>query len=307
MNRHARLSFFSAFFAIIMMLLLTACGSTTGVVSTGGKTVAVLTASTPPLTRSNDNGTMKQVRTSHSNSTSTNTSTSMVPLKVTGVDMAVNPPTLRNYTCGTGITETYTATFHFPTHNVGGPVKFDYTTNNGRASEPASLVVRPGQTSTTYAFSWSGRLPSDNTAPGLGGVMVTFPNAYTSQLLAPLGPCKPAPLAPFHVNSISLSASPALTGHSCGSFFTETYTATFHIAPGGPGGTIVFQYTTTNGRSSSSNVSLNVFRGQTTATYVFKWSGTLDASHTAPGIGIVMISSPDQMISPSVAPVGVCY
>ncbi len=136
--------------------------------------------------------------------------------------------------------------------------------------------------------------------------MVTSPNAYTSQLLAPSGQCVAAPAAPFSVTSIGLAASPALTGHTCGSSFTESYTATFHIAPGGPGGTIVFQYTTTNGRSSSPNVSLPVSAGQTTATYVFTWSGTLPADHTAPGIGIVMTSAPSQMISPSAAPTGMC-
>ena len=208
--------------------------------------------------------------------------------------------------CGTNTTETYKALFHFPANNAGGLVKFEYTTNNGRGSQPASFSVRPGQTSATYAFSWSGPVDSSNTTPGHGGVTVTSPNAYTSDLLAPLGPCIPAQAAPFKVNSISLAASPEVTGHRCGTSFTETYTATFHIAAGGPGGTLVFQYTTNNGRSSSSNVSLHVAAGQTTATYVFKWSGTLPESHTAPGVGIVMVSAPNQITSPSVTPDGGC-
>jgi len=97
-----------------------------------------------------------------------------------------------------------------------------------------------------------------------------------------------------------------VTGHRCGSPFTENYTATFHIAPGGPGGTIVFQYTTNNGRSTSSNVSLQVAAGQTTATYTFKWSGALPESHTAPGIGGILVSAPNQIESPLVTPDGGC-
>jgi hypothetical protein len=86
--------------------------------------------------------------------------------------------------------------------------------------------------------------------------------------------------------------------------FTESYTSTFTLAPGGPGGTILFQYTTNNGRSSSATNSLVVAAGQTTATYVFKWSGTLTVSHTAPGIGMVMLLAPSQMISPAATPPG---
>jgi len=108
------------------------------------------------------------------------------------------------------------------------------------------------------------------------------------------------------VTRIELSASPSLNGHACGTQFTETYTAIFHIAPNGPGGTIVFQYTTNNGRSSSPNVSLHVAAGQTTATYQFTWSGQLPADHTAPGIGMVLMSAPNQGESPQALPSGSC-
>jgi hypothetical protein len=104
---------------------------------------------------------------------------------------------------------------------------------------------------------------------------------------------------------VDISTGPSLTGHACGSPFTETYTATFHLAPGGPGGTIVFQYTTDNGHSST-NATLNVAAGQTAATYQFTWSGKLPADHTAPGIGIVTMSAPNQGQSPQAIPSGSC-
>jgi hypothetical protein len=279
MRQYRRLSLVGAFITIALMSLLTACGNATGTTTTGSTSANATT--TPSSVKS-----------------------SSVPLKVTSVDINLSVPTLGNDTCGTNITETYTATFHFPANNAGGQVAFTSTTNNGRASQPATLAVSAGQTSATYAFSWSGQLSADNTVPGPGGVQVTAPNAYTSQLVAPSGACTQAASTPFKVTSIGLSAGPDLSGHVCGTNFTESYTATFNIASGGPGGTIVFQYTTNNGRSSSSNVSLVVAAAQTTATYVFKWSGTLSQSHTDPGIGIVMMSAPSQVTSPSTTPPG---
>jgi hypothetical protein len=270
--------------AVALVSLLAACGtpSTTGTGSTGtGSTVTAV---------------------------ATNSSTSSVPLKVTGVDIHLSVPSVSTYTCGTNITENYTATFHFPANNSGGQVMFGYTTNNGRSNTPATLTIKAGQTSATYTFSWSGQTSEDNTVPGPGGVQVTTPNAYTSKLVAPSGTCTSASTAsaPFNVTSVGLSTSPDMTAYRCGSPFTESYTATFHIAPGGPGGTIVFQYTMNNGRSTSSNVSLSVAPGQTIATYTFKWSGTLPASHTDPGIGGVMVSAPNQLESPLVTPEGGC-
>jgi hypothetical protein len=282
MKKYSLLSHLSAFIAIALMSLLSACGNAP-------------TSTAPP-----------SITSSVGNASPTNSSTASIPLKVTGVDINLSVPTLSKYTCGTNITETYTATFHFPAHNAGGQVKFESTTNNGRSSQPATLTVSPDQTTATYAFSWSGQLSSDNTVPGRGGVMVTAPNSLTSDLVAPSGTCTvEAPVA-FKVSSIELAASPEVTGHRCGSSFTENYTATFHIVPGSAGGTIVFQYTTNNGRSSSANVSLHVAAGQTTATYVFKWSGPLPQDHTAPGTGIVMMSAPNQITSPSAIPDGGC-
>jgi hypothetical protein len=285
MKKYSLLSHLSAFIAIALMSLLAACGN------------APATTSTPSIISSTSNT---------SSASPTNGSTSSVPLKVTGVDIDLSIPTLSKYTCGTNMTETYTATFHFPAHNAGGQVKFESTTNNGRSSQPETLAVSPDQTNATYAFSWSGPLSSDNTVPGRGGVIVSAPNAFTSDLVAPSGACTVEAPAAFKVSSIELAASPEVTGHRCGSSFTENYTATFHIASGSAGGTIVFQYTTNNGRSSSADVSLHVAAGQTTATYVFKWSGPLPQDHTAPGTGIVMMSAPNQIISPSAVPDGGC-
>ncbi len=285
MSKRMQFSLFTAFLALIMVSLFAACGTPN----------STATATASPTT------------TTSSATSTASPSNSTVPLKVIGVDISLSIPTIRSTTCGTNVTESYSAIFHFSTNNSGGTVTFQTTTNNGRSSQPASLTIRPQQTSATYTFSQSGQVNSDNVFPGRGGVQVTAPNSYTSDLVAPLGPCRSATTtSPFQVTRIGLAAGPEVTGHRCETQFTEYYTATFHIAPSGSGGTIVFQYTIDNGRSSSANVSLPIAADQTTATYTFQWSGTLPQSHTAPGIGIVMMSAPNQMISPPATPPGGC-
>lgn len=228
-----------------------------------------------------------------------------VPLKVLSVDIAVGP-SLNGQTCGSPFTETYTATFHFPANHVGGQVQFQYTTDNGRGTTTASMTVPVGQTTATYQFTWSGSLPADHTAPGPGGVVVTSPNSLTSQMVAPSGSCTTVASSAFQVTSVDIATSSSLNGIACGSQLTEVYTATFHLASGGPGGTIVFQYTTDNGRGTSPYVSFLVTAGQTTVIYQFTWSGKLPADHTAPGNGIVLLSAPNQGQSPTAIPSGAC-
>lgn len=226
-------------------------------------------------------------------------------LTVLGVDMAVSPQTLSGYACGANVTVTYTATFHFPVNNPGGQVAFQYTTDNGRGDTQDSLTVQPGQTSVPYKFTWSGALPADHTMPEPGGVIVTAPNSLTSALVGPSGTCSAATAA-FAVTSVAVTAGPSLSGQTCGSQFTETYTATFHIAPNGPGGTITFTYTTDNGRSNSQSVNLQVAAGQTVIKSKFYWKGTLPADHTEPGVGIVLVTAPNAVTSTGGVPTGMC-
>lgn len=119
-------------------------------------------------------------------------------------------------------------------------------------------------------------------------------------------PTSTPPSAPFKVTNIDMAVSPtSIAGLSCGTNITVTYTATFHIAPDGPGGTIQFLYTRNNGHASPS-ASVNVNPGQTTATYTFTWSGQLPADHTLPGGGGVIMASPNIVTSSYVWPDGQC-
>lgn len=111
-----------------------------------------------------------------------------VLLKVMSVEIAVGP-SLNGQTCGSPFTETYTATFHFPANHTGGQVQFQYTTDNGRGSTPASLTIPAGQTTATYQFTWSGKLPADHTAPGTGIVFLSAPNQGESPAAIPSGSC----------------------------------------------------------------------------------------------------------------------
>ena len=227
-----------------------------------------------------------------------------VPFTVTSVDLAVTPASIDGMPCGSSVSLTYTATFHLPARTAGGTIQFEYTLDNGRSSTNASVTVSPGQTTPTYTFTSSGTLPPDHTYPGIAEVQVQSPNAVHSPQVQPGGSCVAE--SAFQVTGVDMAVSPAtLTGLACGTQTTVTYTATFHIAANSPGGTIQFEYTTNNGRGST-NASVSVAAGQTTATYSFTWSGQLPADHTAPGNGGVIVTSPNQLNSALVAPTGSC-
>ncbi|HEX6121948.1 MAG TPA: hypothetical protein VFY89_02255, partial [Ktedonobacterales bacterium] len=206
--------------------------------------------------------------------------------------------------CGSSASFTYTAVFHLANNTSGGTIQFAYTLNNGRSQTPATVTASAGQSSTTFQFTSAGTLPADHTYPGPAIVMVTSPNQVTSPSALPSGTCAAA--GAFQVTSIEMAVNPtSIAGKSCGTSLTVHYTATFHLAPNGPGGTIQFQYTVNNGRGSTP-ASLAVAPGQTSATYAFQWSGTLPADHTYPEPGGVMVQSPNAVSSPLIGPTGMC-
>jgi hypothetical protein len=116
----------------------------------------------------------------------------------------------------------------------------------------------------------------------------------------------PPTQVPFKVTSIDLVVNPnSITGKVCGSPASFTYTATFNIPANSAGGTIQFEYTLNNGRSST-NASVAVSASETTITYTFSNSGTLYPDHTYPGIAEVLVNSPNTVNSPQVKPAGTC-
>jgi hypothetical protein len=236
--------------------------------------------------------------------TGTTPTPTTTPFKVTSVDLVVNPNSIAGKTCGSSASFSYTATFHIPAGTSGGTIQFMYTLNNGRSSTNASVTVGPGETTRTFTFTSSGTLPQDHTYPGVAQVQVTSPNAISSPQVIPTGTC--TQVSVFKVLAIDMVVSPqSITGISCGATITVTYTATFHLVPNGPGGTIQFLYTWNNGRSST-NESITVGPGQTTATYSFTWTGQATADHVYPGAGGVTTTSPNAVTSALVKPQGVC-
>ncbi|HEX6556140.1 MAG TPA: hypothetical protein VF026_25500, partial [Ktedonobacteraceae bacterium] len=230
--------------------------------------------------------------------------TSLAAFRVTGVDMSVSPASIQGLSCGTSIVVYYTATIHVAPNSSGGTVKFNYTVNNGRGQTPASINFGRGETTKTYTFTWSGALPADHTYPEQGGIQVTSPNQLTSSLVGPTGQC--TSLAAFRVTGVDMSVSPAsIQGLSCGTSIVVYYTATIHVAPNSPGGTVQFTYTVNNGRGQNP-ASITFSPGQTVRTYTFTWSGALPADHTYPQQGGIQVTSPNQLTSPLVAPTGRC-
>lgn len=114
-----------------------------------------------------------------------------------------------------------------------------------------------------------------------------------------------APVA-LSVSSVDLAVSPtSIAGAVCGSSATFTYTATFHVPAHSAGGVIQFAYTLNNGRSQTA-ASVRAPAGATSVTATFTSSGALPVDHTYPAPAIVMVTSPNQIMSPSVTPSGAC-
>jgi hypothetical protein len=233
-----------------------------------------------------------------------------VPFTVTRVDLAVTPGNIAGNACGSVATFTYTATFHIPAQTAGGSIHFGYTLNNGRSQTPGAVTVAPGATSATYTFTSAGVLPADHTYPAPAEVMVTSPNSVLSPSALPSGSCvaqsSTGATGPFQVTSVAMAVSPtSIAGKHCGTSLTVTYTATFHLAANGPGGTIRFADTVNNGRGSTP-ASVAVAPGQTTVSYSFQWSGALPADHTYPEAGGVIVQSPNAVNSSLLGPSGAC-
>ncbi len=288
--------FISFVFICLAIFILSACGSNSGNPSSSSTSTPTGSGSVSS-TATGGNGAGSTVQATPT------PSPTQVPFTVTGIDLVVNPDSIAGKSCGSSASFTYTATFHMPANSAGGTIQFEYTVNNGRSSTTASLAVNAGETTKTYTFTNSGTLYADHTYPGIAEVLVHSPNSVNSPQVKPSGSCS---AAAFKVTSIDMAVSPtSIAGKSCGTAIVVTYTATFHIAAGSPGGTIQFMYTVNNGRGST-NASVSVGAGQTTATYAFTWSGNLPADHTYPEPGGVITSSPNSVQSPMVQPTGTC-
>jgi hypothetical protein len=112
--------------------------------------------------------------------------------------------------------------------------------------------------------------------------------------------------AAFSVTSIDMSVSPtSVSLWKCGSYIQVVYNAVFHVVSGPNGGTIVFSYTLNNGRSLTPE-KLTIIPGQHLSNFVFTWQGSLPIDHTYPGLGGVLVTSPNSIVSQTVAPAGKC-
>jgi hypothetical protein len=111
-------------------------------------------------------------------------------------------------------------------------------------------------------------------------VSTLAPTPRSTPTLSPVLTSTPLPtFEAFQVTSIDMAMSPRnMAAFTCRTNLTVTYTATFHIAPNSPGGTILFSYTWNNGRAEP-RAGITVEAGQTTATYSYTWSGLLSGDN----------------------------
>lgn len=110
----------------------------------------------------------------------------------------------------------------------------------------------------------------------------------------------------FRVTSIDMSVTPSTTSTwACGSYIQVVYHAVFHVVSGPKGGTMVFSYTTNNGRSQMME-KLAILPGQHLSDFTFTWEGSLPSDHVYPQPGGVMVTSPNTLVSKLVSPAGHC-
>jgi len=117
----------------------------------------------------------------------------------------------------------------------------------------------------------------------------------------------PTPTAvPFQVTTINMAVDPlSISGKSCGTQLTVTYTATINVLSHGPGGAVQFTYTTDGGRTTKTGV-VQFSPGETSMQYKFPSSGTLELNGAFPGAGQVTTTSPNTISSQAVTPSGAC-
>lgn len=109
------------------------------------------------------------------------------------------------------------------------------------------------------------------------------------------------------VSRVDLTVSPSsITGISCGSTMTLTYTATFHVQAGKSGGTIQFLYTWNNGRASPAGSVTVPPHGPNTVTFTYTATGRVGGAYAFPGVAQVNVTSPNAVQSNQVIPTGAC-
>ena len=109
----------------------------------------------------------------------------------------------------------------------------------------------------------------------------------------------------FAVESVDLVVTPnSIAGMACGSKVAFTYAATFHVPMDTAGGTI--EFSTPRTMDASRQVQVSPSPGQSTATYSFTTSGTLEPDLVYPGIAEIQVSSPNVINSPPVKLAGTC-
>ena len=161
----------------LLVVGLAGCGNQTGSHGGDASTIATSHSYSAPST---------SLATTHTLGMMT---TNAATFKVTSIDMSVTPTTVSLWKCGSYIQVVYNAVFHVVSGPGGGTISFSYTVNNGRSQTFEKLTILPGQSLSNFVFTWQGSLPPDHTYPGLGGVLVTSPNYFLSQLVFPAGRC----------------------------------------------------------------------------------------------------------------------
>ncbi len=151
----------------------------------------------------------------------------------------------------------------------------------------------------------SNTTPGTTPTPGVTPTPILTPTATPTPGTTPTPTPTPKPVS-FQVTTIDMAVSPlSIAGMPCGTQLTVTYTATLHVLPNGPGGTVQFMYTVDGGRTTKPGF-VQFSPGATTMKYPFTSSGVLAQNGAFPGSGQVTTTSPNVISSQTVVPGGSC-
>ncbi len=226
-----------------------------------------------------------------------------IPPHATGVIIAVSPDSFSSVSCGTTTSVTFNAIITVNSGSTGGPMPFTWNINHTNIA--GSVNFASGETSKTVTYTLNNYSLQLNSSPLTGTITVDNPGStITSSAVGPTGTCRLP--GPFLVQSIALSVSPTtITGITCGTTITVTYTATITIAPDSNAGSVQLVWSI---GTYTPKRSLFFAPAQTIATAFYSETGRLVAGNTNGFPHHVMLAStsPNAVASAIIKPTGLC-
>ena len=223
------------------------------------------------------------------------------PSQLVSVITSLSPNSFAGVICGSTTTFTFTSVITVNAGSAGGLVSYIWTI--GSSHIPGQVTFASGQTNVSVTYALRG-VADANAADISGSLSATLNNkTISSSPVSVSGICSYA--GKFQVTSIGISVSPvSVSGYTCNTIVTFTYTATVTIAPNSNGGVVNLQW------GHSPNPTTLLFGpyapGQTVKTSTFTLTGKILRNGIYPPPESVSSTSPNGVTSAAVKPYGIC-